>query len=132
MKKIIFTILVSIILQYSYSQQTKATYVITKQDYLKKSKKQKTAAWVTLGTGAVLITTGAIALKHTTSKGGREAPILLSGMVFTTASIPLFIISFATKSKGMKLSFNNQSVPQMINCSLVYNPIPSLNLKINL
>jgi len=44
MKKITFIILLLIVLAKSFSQQTESTQPLTKEDYFKKSKSQKSAA----------------------------------------------------------------------------------------
>jgi len=60
MKKIILFAMLLTLSASSFGQQTKPSPDLTKQDYLLKSKKQKKAAKIMLGGGAVLSLTGFI------------------------------------------------------------------------
>ncbi len=60
MKKIIIGGILLILANSAFNQQTNPTPILTKQDYGKKSKQQKTAAFIFLGAGAGLITTAII------------------------------------------------------------------------
>ncbi len=132
MKKIIICSILLITASAGLGQQTKPSPALTKADYLKKSKNQKIAAFTTLGTGVVLLTTGFIALDNTVSKGEKESLLILSGLLITSVSIPLFISSQINKKKGMVVSFKNQVLPQVNNSSFIYKPVPSIAFKINL
>ena len=142
-KAIIFAMLLLFVVG-SFSQQSTTTSVPKPNtDYLQKSKKQKTTAWILLAGGTVLTTIGAgVALS-----GGLDcafddpdcgddqtlASILaISGSAAILGSIPLFIAAGRNKRKAASLSFNNMMMPQIKNSSLVYQPIPAVSLKINL
>ncbi len=119
----------------SFSQQTNPSQPVTKADYLQKSKNQKTGAWVLLGGGIALMGTGfLIGGGNEASLDNAETGVIIAGIGVLSAigSIPLFIASGRNKRKGMSLSFKNETAPQILKSSLVYKPVPSLNLKIDL
>jgi uncharacterized membrane protein YidH (DUF202 family) len=147
MKKIIvFTMLLTVSAA-SFSQQINPSPAFTKQDYLKKSKNQKTAAWILLAGGMGMIITGTVIWSnevnhkiendpfgifyapYTTTSG---SGITAAGLIVTAASIPLFIVSAKNKRKAMSVSLRNETMPQLKNESFVNQPLPSLTLKISL
>lgn len=135
----------------TFSQQTTPSPVLTKQDWLKKSKNQKTAAWLLVGGGVVLSSTSLILIA---TKGAEDVFNIIPGIVtgdptpqnnYTTetilltggaaailSSIPLFIASGKNKGKSMSLSFKNERTRQLQKSSFVYRAVPSLTLKISL
>jgi hypothetical protein len=132
----------------SFGQQSTATSAPKPNtDYIKKSKNQKTAAWIMLGSGAALVITGIIIPKGE-SKGftgsyyglpaeeyendGIKAAVGGIGLLFMLGSIPFFIASGKNKRRATSLSFNNMKTLQIKNSSFVYQPIPAVSLKINL
>lgn len=129
----------------SFSQQTNPAPQLTNQDYLQKSKKQKTTAWILLAGGAALSITGAILSSHTlinilidplnpesTSGSDADVIVLLTGAAAMLGSVPLFISAGKNKRKAMSLSFKMEQVPQLQIASLVNKPTPSVSLKIKL
>jgi heme/copper-type cytochrome/quinol oxidase subunit 3 len=98
MKKIIlFTLLLSVSAA-SFSQQTKSSPTLTRQDYLKKSGNQKFVAWTLFGSGAAVlaITTLPALIKQDylqKSKNQKTAAWLLltGGVVMTFSGYVLFI-----------------------------------------
>jgi energy-converting hydrogenase Eha subunit H len=156
MKKIIPFFLLLILSASSFSQQTNPAPALTKQDYLEKSKKQKTGAWLLLSGGFVMSTIGAgLAIDDAADETSGALVTLLSlglvepvsddkdntavanvlfftGLAGMIGSIPLFKAAEKSKRKGMSLSFSNQKIPSLQKSSFVYNSIPSLKLKINL
>ena len=143
MRKIVVFALLLIISATSFSQQTTASPTLTKQDYLQKSKKQKTAAWVCLGGGAGLVLIGrAVAPKDynvwydvNTPEEDRQyhffEALASTGLISMLVSIPLFIAARRNKKKGMSLSFKNETTSQLSKQNFVYRPVPSLSLKIS-
>ncbi|MBL0129819.1 MAG: hypothetical protein IPP43_00775 [Chitinophagaceae bacterium] len=115
---------------------------MTKQDYLQKSKHQKTAAWILMGGGATLLLTGIVipkgALTHsgflddTYKNDGIKDAFDLTGIVSMLGSIPFFIASSKNKKKAASLSFKNEPIPKLQKNSFVYRTIPALTLKIYL
>lgn len=132
--------MVLIVANIAFSQQVNPPPTFTNQDYLQKSKHQKTAAKILLGGGGVLFFTGSlIALNDIGNlfSGKVNNPalaeiLLLTGGAAMVTSIPLFIASSKNKKKAMSMSLGNQSVPQIKNNSFVYRTIPSLTIKISL
>jgi hypothetical protein len=125
--KRLFTIMLSLIFCSAvFGQQTKA-------DYLKKSKSQKTFAFVLAGGGSIAWLAGLNKYmdQGDNKDGGGEAAMIIGGTA-ALASIPLFIISSKNKKKAMSMSFKNQMIPQLQNSGFVYRTIPSLNIKISL
>ena len=147
MKKIILFAMMLSMSAASFSQQTNSLPALTKQDYLKKSKNQKTAAWVLVGGGAALVVTGCIVWVNDVNKNAETDPfgviidtytntsgywIVAAGIVAAAGSIPLFIASAKNKRKAMSLSFKNETIQQLKNNSFVNCSVPSLSLKISL
>lgn len=157
MKKITLSIIMLLSVISAFSQQITPIPSLTKQDYFLKSKHQKTAAWVLLGSGLALSTIGTITAAPKVAKDVGSAIIIIPGIFAgvpppepakndytietilivggTTAmlsSIPLFIASGKNKRKAMSLSFKNEMAPQINKGSLVYSSVPSLTLKFKL
>ena len=147
MKKTIILSLLLIIATATFSQQTNPLPALTKQNYLQKSKNQKTAAWILVAGGAALIVTGAIVWANEVNKRAETDPfgglvavytttsgywIVAAGLVAAAGSIPLFIAASKNKRKAMSLSFKKETVPHLQKNSFVNRSIPSLSLKINL
>ena len=100
MKKCFCILLLMVIGFNSFSQQLKNKEQKLPVDYLEKSKKQKTTGFILLGGGVAMITSGAIAMPNSTSKGGTEGLIIFGGLTISTASIPFFILSGSNKRKA--------------------------------
>ncbi len=154
MKKIIVFTLMLTVSATSFSQQTNSLPVLTKQDYLKKSKNQKTAAWILLVGGAAMVVTGSIVRANDLNKENEASPyvdpngfnfqfygsnnynsgdwIVVAGLVAAAGSIPLFIAGARNKRKAMSVSLKNETIPHLQNGSFVNRSVPSLSLKINL
>jgi Na+/H+ antiporter NhaC len=107
-----------------YAQQTERKEY-TKEDYLKKSKNQKNAAWVMLGIAAVPIL---VAAPGNASFGTAEALVLVSGVAVIT-STSLFIASGVNKRKARKISASFR-LPEPIYLSKKASYTPQLVLKI--
>ena len=97
----------------AFCQSTPNNLQAVKTDYLQKSKNQKTAAWVLLGSGSVLMTTGVVlaAPKELENILGAqendytvENILLITGIAATIGSIPLFIASKKNKKKAMNMT----------------------------
>ena len=132
MKKIITPILLLVLSITSFSQQSKPP---TREDYLNKSKRQHTIAWVLLAGGASCVLIVPLAWGITTKNGGGfqvVTGIFAAGLIAVPASIPLFIAAQRNKKKGMKLSFKNETIPQLQKDHFVNAPVPSLSLTISL
>ena len=128
MKKIIFFTMLLILSATSFSQQTNPSKPVTRADYLLKSKNQKIGAWILLGSGAVIFAIVAPGNVSFDALG----PLVVVGTLATLGSIPLFIASGRNKRKGMRLSFKNETTPQIQKSSIVYRSVPSITIKISL
>ena len=112
-----------------------------KTDYLKKSKTQKTVAWVLLGAGTTMIVAGVVTagnadynpypLPPTDENVYNGAALILIGGLFDLVSIPFFISSANNKHRALSLSFKNDTVPQLQKNKLVKVPLPSVSLVVN-
>ncbi len=109
-------------------------------DYLKKSKSQKTAARILLGTGGALMLISALVLVDDVigivEPDDKQNLALADALGYTGAaavigSIPLFIASGKNKRKAMSLSFNRQKMPLLQKSSWAYQAIPSMKLTIH-
>ena len=138
----VFLLLISSI---TFGQQSNPAPSLTKQDYLKKSKNQRTAAWIIGGCGVVITAVGVgiavadageeffgVFVEEVNDGGGGGGIIALTGLAAIGTSIILFLASDKNKKRAASLSFSNQLVPQMNNGILVNKPVPSLSLKIGL
>ncbi len=156
MKKIIICSLLLVITTTTFSQKISPSPTLTKQDYVKKSKNQKTAAWVLLGGGLTLSSIGAITaapkagedigyaillLPNALTGNLQPEPqnnytaqtiLLIGGLTAMLSSIPLLIASGKNKTKALSLSFKNETSPQIQKNNFVYRTVPSLTLKIKL
>lgn len=146
MKKVIALLLLIALSATSYSQQTEPKPTLTKKDFQSKSKKQKTTAWILLGGGAGLATTGlvmgvidfgeafgnAYTGQNESVNSGAAVAIFLVGLGGMVGSIPIFIASGKNRKKAMSMSFKIQPVPQIQTTKIISTSIPSLNLKIGL
>ena len=137
MKKVTICTMLLIFSATSFSQQTNPATTFSKQDYLKKSKRQKTAAWILLGGGAVVGFVGLTQLNFAGSDNGEVnntpgAVLFFTGVASVITSIPIFSAAKRNRNKAMSMSFKNQSFPQLQNNKFAYKAIPSLTLKISL
>ena len=120
------------------SQQANPNGPLPKTDYLQKSKKQKTAAWILLGGGATVgfIGLASINLAGTDDPDGvNNTPgtiLFATGLASMIASIPMFSAAKKNKRKAMSVSLKNQFLPYLQNTSIVCAAIPSVHIKITL
>jgi hypothetical protein len=107
MKKVVVFTMLLFTATNSFCQKKNAGEPLSRQDYLVKSKNQKTAAWVLLGGGAVLIGTGLLIGDRKESSFDDAATggiIGIAGALSMITSIPLFIASGLNKRKAMDVS----------------------------
>ena len=116
----------------SFSQQTNPAPQLTKQEYLKKSKTQKTLGWILMGAGIVSTGVGSIQVNPNYGSNTNRSGLLIVGLAAIGTSIPLFIASVKNRRKATSLSFQMHQIPQLQQTSIVYYPMPSLRLKISL
>ena len=135
MKKYLFPVAMLAFCINSFSQPTINKAATVNTDYLKKSKSQKTTAWVMLGGGAAFILIGDLignSKGSSFSDAGTGVVIAGIGVLSMIGSIPVFIASAKNKRRAMSMSFKNETMPQVQKSSFVYKSIPSLTLRISL
>ena len=141
MKQVTIIFLMLVLSASTFSQQTDPSQTLTKQDYLKKSKSQNTAAWILAGAGTGLVVI-AFATTNLSDLGdaingdnsglNRGTALFVAGSIVAVSSIPLFIISAKNKRKAMSLSLKNEPTFAPFKIDIVNTTIPSFTLKINL
>ncbi|MBK6382306.1 MAG: hypothetical protein IPP02_04860 [Chitinophagaceae bacterium] len=141
MKKTVSLIIFITIAFSSFSQDTITTAPLTRQDYLQKSKNQKTTANILRYGGAALAVTSLLLLSDdiggvvdpTDNDNFTAATVLICvGAAAAIISIPLRNAARKNEQQAMSLSFKNLQAPQLTNKSIVQRALPSLTLKINL
>jgi hypothetical protein len=154
MNKIMGCAILLAVVANSFGQKLEPSPTLSKQDYLRKSKKQKTAAWILLGGGFVLSTTGAViaATEVTTETVGfiisglagvaAEEPkasntseiLLYTGLASMVGSIPLFVAASKNKNLGYKVSTSIKFEEGLLVRQSVLTKIqfPAIALTINL
>ena len=143
-KIIIFTMLL-IIATTSFSQQTNPSSGFTKQDYLQKSKKQKTVAWILLGGGIGLIAITAAIPSEVTDYGNPLDPfddkysnswdlLAIPGALGILGSIPFFIAAGNNKKKARSASafINMEKVPVLQQTMIRNQSFPAVGVRISL
>jgi hypothetical protein len=124
MKKIAILFLVLAFSINSFSQKP----TLTKDEYLAKSKRQKTTAWIMLGAGGILL---AIAAPGNVSFD--ILPVLvIGGGGLVAGSIPLFFAAGKNKRRAMSMAFKNETVPLLKNGGFAKLSCPSVAIKIDL
>lgn len=142
MKKIITCLVILAFSATSFCQQNVQKQSLAKTDYLQKSKKQKTYAWILLGGGATLVLTGIIIPKgdlvqegwyfSSYENDGVKGTFELIGLVSMIGSIPFFTASKKNNKRAMSFAFKNETATQLVKRNLIYRSVPSLNLKFSL
>ena len=130
MRKSIVCILVFFISFTAFSQLDTTKRLVTKQDYLRISKSQKTSGFIFLGLGATMI---AIAAPGNVSFD--VLPVLaIGGSASILASVPLFLAAGRNKRKAMRLSAHLgwSSYPRPTYTKSNGQPLPALSVKIGL
>jgi hypothetical protein len=147
MKKIVFS-LTLLLFVFSLFSQAPANPKHSRDHYLKKSKIEKTEAWILLGGGAVCVLTGLLipkgkqfqdsgfnfwgpSYKNDNIKGTFEG----IGILFMLTSIKFFLGSSRNQRKANRattINFNNQRILFPQKNTFVLRTQPSLTLKIGL
>ncbi|MGE5108280.1 MAG: hypothetical protein ACM3H8_12090 [Sphingobacteriales bacterium] len=100
------------------SQEIDTRKPITKEDYLQKSKNQKTTGWILLAGGTSVAIAGVIIGGNDTGDSddifgpnfGTSAGLLIGGLAADLLSIPFFIGSSNNARKAATFSFNQQKI----------------------
>ena len=125
-----------------FSQQAEEPKMeLTKQEYLKKSKSQKTVGRILLGGGGILIGAGLLTnlsnglgnlFVEESQKNSSGDIFTVLGVISIAGSIPLLISAGKNKRKALSLSVKNQPSQVLQNNWLYTKMTPSLTLKIDL
>ncbi len=134
MKKLLTLLLLIAITLCGTSQSINNSGGQDETDYLKKSRHQKTAAWLLLGGGLLSASVGSVETNpdYGGTDNSNRTVFLVAGLAAIGVSIPLFIASAHNKHKAASLSLKTQPAPLIHKGSLVYQAIPSLTLKFRL
>jgi hypothetical protein len=127
-----------------FSQTVTSPGSIMQTDYLKKSKNQKTEAWILLGGGTTLIIIGGALALHDFGEGlgnifnpnpqpthdnSTAAGLLaITGAASMLGSIPLFISASKNRHKAISITLKNDLVPELKNSSIIKVPLPEISL----
>ena len=143
MKKIILLLSTVLVVNSIFSQQINSKPVLTKQDYLKKSKTQKTVGWILAGAGAgmsvlAIATTDyddlANVLQGDNSSINTKSAFLIIGGITAVSSIPFFISSGKNNRRAMTAttSLKFEKLPEHLPGNIQRNIYPALSININL
>jgi len=144
MKKIIILTMLLALVAASFGQQITPKQDWTETDYYKKSKKQKTTAWILLGSGVALFTGGLIA--HYNYLNNQDDPfagltevttgevVATVGVLLAGGSIPLFIASSKNKKKAKAASvfIDVEKAPVLQGTVFSNQSFPAVGLKLGL
>lgn len=139
MKSIMLCFAFFILALHGYSQENKPDLQLTSEQYLRKSKNQKTTAWVLFGVGTTAIV-GGIAV----SSGGQDeltttlntafigAPLMLLGLTLDVISIPLFVSADKNKKRAMEAStsIKFEEVPSWSGSAVRQSNVPTLAIQV--
>jgi hypothetical protein len=144
MKCVILFICVFLSLSLS-AQKTETKTMLTKTDYLTKSKKQKNTAFILLGAGVAFIATGAIIPEgaetddflptcfcYANKNDGIKGAFIMAGGLSAIVSIPFFIASGKNKRRAAAVSLNTEKINFPVKNMLVQATIPAISLKFTL
>ena len=146
MKKIIVSLTALTIGISCFCQRADSLQAI-KTDYLRKSKNQKTAAWVLLGGGVAMTITGIIIYSNDYTNAVEDNPLYLGadanpagaviatiGLLSSAGSIPLFIASGKNKKRALAIStsFKMEKASIVQRAMMVRRSYPALSLRIGL
>jgi uncharacterized membrane protein YuzA (DUF378 family) len=134
MTKTILLIIFFAIAFSSFSQTGSPSPALSKQDYLQKSKKQKTTAWILLAGGA---TVGFIGLTQFNFAGsdrevnnGAATVMFLTGTAAAITSIPFFKASKRNKNKAASMSLIMDRVPVLQTKGLASINYPAISFRL--
>lgn len=136
MKKIIIAALLLILANSTFCQQPNPSPTLTKQDILKKSKTQKTVAWVLMGVGVFSAGLGSVSTNPNgywgDNSNSNSTIFLVAGLAAIGTSIPFFIASSKNRKKAATLSISNEKIKTIKEFGFTYRSSPSIALKIQL
>ena len=109
---------------------------LSKEDYLQKSKNQKTTGWILLAGGTTIAVAGLVSMNNqdfwSSDNSSYDASgfLFLGGLAVDLASIPFFISSAKNARKAATISFNYQKTyfPQHNNFTAKAQPAITLRI----
>ena len=138
--------LLVIILLLCFIRTTAQQVAETREDYLRKGRKLETTAWILLGSGITMITSGTILAFNTewgdldyddayhgrqeTMKATGAVVLISAGAIASIGSIHLFIMAAKNKSKAASFSFTNQHYQLLSQGRIFTSSLPALTLKV--
>jgi len=133
---ILIPVLFTLFVAASGQQTTVPSPALTKTDYLKKSKKQKTIAWTMLAGGMTIGFIGLTQINLAGSDGDiNNTPgtiMFFTGVASSLASIPFFIASSKNKKKAMSVSLKNELISRIHEKRSFDYSIPSISISMTL
>ncbi len=130
MKKVIILVVYFLIAVTVIGQQTEITSLLTRQNYLDKSERQKTTAKILFGGGFLSFGLGFATLGGKSTNSVDNGIMVIAGAAAMVTSVPFFISASKNKKKAMSISLKNQMIPGLQETGFVYTPLPPLHLKI--
>jgi hypothetical protein len=144
MKVFLLIFVVFVCITKTYCQNAK-TPGLSKDYYLQKSKKQKTAAWILLGGGVGLTMAGVLinATQNTENFIGvfvgetqthetKGLWLCAVGGAATIASIPFFISAHKNRKTAASVALGSQNIYLPLQNNVVIKKLPTVTLKLNL
>ncbi len=140
MKKNIICIMLLIFSVTSFCQQTKSLQPLTPEEYITKSKNQKTIGWIVFGGGTLVLAITAISSASNVCIGTgctKRSPFPLTsflGPAMMVSSAPLFIASARNKKIALEIStsLNFEKTKSVVQQPTVFQFFPVVGVKINL
>lgn len=121
-----------------FCQKTNSQQTLTQEDYLKKSKRQKTTAWILLGGGVATSIIGLSQINLAGSDNGEvnNTPgtiLFFTGLAATITSIHFFSASKKNRKKAASVSSNIELKPSNLGIgqTLFKRVYPSLTVKVS-
>jgi hypothetical protein len=133
MRKFLISLAFLLVAPSVYSQDTARSHPLTKQDYMQKSKNQKTGAFVLLIGGIALGVGGAISAASNLQSNSPYAFLVIGGACII-GSIPLFIAAGRNKRRALAMTahFNIQQTPVTNYAGLSKRLFPGISVMLNL
>ena len=147
MKKIMIYVMLLLLSATSFSQQNNPSQPFTREDYLKKSKNQKTAGWILLGGGAVMSAIGSVVLLNevadiyvnifdpnpppANNDETLGSVLFVGGVLAMAGSIPLFIAAGKNRRKAAaSVSFKMENATNIYQCAVTNTRYPAVAVQI--
>ncbi|HSF90126.1 MAG TPA: hypothetical protein VLA46_11950 [Saprospiraceae bacterium] len=122
-----------------YSQETAPQLQLSSDQYLKKSKNQKTAAWVLFGVGTTAIIGGIAVstgsqddLSRTLNTAFVGAPLMLLGLTLDVISIPVFVAANRNKKRALDAvtTIKFETTPSWSEGTIRQSNVPTISVKV--